>query len=57
MSNEEKFQYLFWAYNIIWALITFYLLSLGVRQQRIQKLLDRLRKKLEETDKPERKSP
>lgn len=56
MSNEEKFWYLFWAYNIIWALITIYLISLGVRQQRLQKRIERLREKLGMTDGREEKS-
>ncbi len=46
MSNEEKFWYLFWAYNIIWILIGGYLISLGVRQRRIARTIDRLRETL-----------
>ena len=56
MTNEEKFWYLFWAYNIIWALITIYLLSLGVRQRRIRRLIDRLREKLGSADGPRKTS-
>jgi len=43
---EQHFPYLFWAYNLIWALITAYLLSLGVRQRRIRKEIDRLKESL-----------
>jgi len=46
VSNDEKFWYLFWAYNIIWALITAYLLTLGFRQRRLRRLIDRLREKM-----------
>jgi len=46
VSDAQKFQYLFWAYNIIWLLMGGYLLTLGVRQRRIQRLIERLRQSL-----------
>jgi len=47
LSNEEKFWYLFWAYNVIWLLMGAYLLFLGVRQARLRRLLERLREKVD----------
>ena len=46
MTDAQKFQYLFWAYNIIWLLMGAYLLTLGVRQRRLQRLIERLRQSL-----------
>jgi len=43
---EQHFPYLFWAYNIIWLLIAGYLVSLGVRQRRVEREIERLRRTL-----------
>ena len=43
---EQHFPFLFWAYNIIWVLIAGYLLTLGLRQRRIQRQIDRLKEAL-----------
>ena len=43
---EEHFPFLFWAYNVIWFLICGYLVTLGVRQRRIEKQIDRLSRSL-----------
>jgi CcmD family protein len=42
MSDAEKFQYLFWAYNVIWILIAGYLLMLGVRLRRVQRQIQEM---------------
>ncbi|MFQ5701195.1 MAG: CcmD family protein [Acidobacteriota bacterium] len=49
MTVAQKFLYLFWAYNIIWLLIGGYLLLLGARQRRIQRLLERMRASLKDS--------
>jgi len=46
VTDAQKFQFLFWAYNIIWLLFGAYLLTLGVRQRRIQRLIERLKESL-----------
>lgn len=43
MTSAQKFWYLFWAYNLIWILIGGYLLTIGIRQRRIERVLNRLR--------------
>lgn len=43
MNDAQKFWYLFWAYNIIWLLMAGYLISLGLRQRRIQRMIEKLR--------------
>ncbi|HEY3176508.1 MAG TPA: CcmD family protein [Candidatus Polarisedimenticolia bacterium] len=43
MDEAQKFQYLFWAYNIIWILFAGYLLMLGVRLRRVHRQIARLR--------------
>jgi CcmD family protein len=43
MSDAEKFQYMFWAYNIIWALMAGYLLMLGVRLRRVQRQIEQMK--------------
>ena len=48
---EQHFPYLFWAYNVIWILICGYLLTLGMRQRRIEKQIDRIRRSLGMDDK------
>ena len=47
---EQHFPFLFWAYNIIWALIAGYLLMLGLRQRRIKREIDRLKESLKEDE-------
>jgi CcmD family protein len=46
VTDAQKFWYLFWGYNIIWLLLAAYLLTLGARQRRIQRIIDRLRETL-----------
>lgn len=43
MDDAQKFQYLFWAYNIIWILMAGYLLMLGVRLRRVQRQIEQMR--------------
>jgi len=52
MSDEQKFWYLFWAYDVIWLLICGYLVMLGARQRRIEKQIDRLRRSLGMDERP-----
>ncbi len=49
---EKHFPFLFWAYNIIWILIAGYLIYLGLRQRRIQKEIDQLRRQVSRQEEP-----
>ncbi|HKY33630.1 MAG TPA: CcmD family protein [Candidatus Polarisedimenticolia bacterium] len=55
MDEATKFWYLFIAYDIVWLLIGGYVVWLGVRQNRIQRQIERLRALLgeEEDDRAE----
>ncbi len=47
---EKHFPFLFWAYNIIWLLIAGYLLTIGARQRRIQRQIQRLKDLLDKNE-------
>lgn len=47
MSN---YVYLFWGYNVIWALIALYVLFLAARLGRVGRRLDRLESSLRSSD-------
>ena len=52
MSDAEKFQYLFWAYNSIWILMAGYLLTLGVRLRRVQRQIEQMKGSQRKEDHP-----
>ncbi len=47
---KEHFPYLFWAYNIIWILITAYLVMLFARQRSLRRQIEDLRSRLDSTE-------
>jgi CcmD family protein len=46
----NNYVYLFWGYNVIWALIGLYVLFLAVRLNRVGRRLDRLEGGLRSSD-------
>jgi len=46
----SNYVYLFWGYNVIWALIALYVVFLAVRLGRVGRRLDRLENSLRATD-------
>ena len=44
---ERGYDFLFWAYNVIWAAIVAYGLFLGARLVRVGRRLDRIEKRLQ----------
>ena len=47
MTNEQKFWYLFWAYDFIWLALGAYVILLGARERRLRRAIDALREKLD----------
>lgn len=48
----QNFQFLFWAYNIIWILIAAYLGVIFARQRAIRRQIDELKSRLSALDRP-----
>lgn len=48
----KNFSFLFWAYNIIWILITGYLGVIFARQRTIKRQIQELRERLARLDRP-----
>jgi len=46
----NNYVYLFWGYNVIWALIALYVVFLAVRLSRVGRRLDRLESSLRDSD-------
>ena len=49
---KEHFPYLFWAYNIIWILITAYLSVIFARQRAIRRQIEDLKRRLDSSPNP-----
>lgn len=49
---EKGYDFLFWAYNVIWIAIAGYVVFLMVRLGRVRDRLDRLEKRLSATPRP-----
>ena len=46
----NSYNFLFWAYNVVWAAIAAYVLFLGIRLQRVGRRLDRLERTARDDD-------
>ena len=45
----KNFDFLFWAYNVIWLVIAGYLLTMVLRMRRLDQRLDRVEREIERT--------
>jgi CcmD family protein len=46
----KNYEFLFWAYNVIWIGLAVYIVSLVLRLKKVSSRLDRLERKLDDRD-------